>query len=386
MALERIFEKTNLFDYADCSGPFSAGDVYGNFCKNGIDYSESVQSVEAWGYDAASDRYRLNTLMTQKRYPSWSYQIRTIHPETGVVESYSYLTNNAVARAWTGEIFSGGLNKLFATYVITGSGSTQGIVEITDKTNFIPTAWQVANPVVNVTQIPKMAGSITGHAICFERDIATIFFPAFGMYTYDISNRPAASTQLAWHPFSEKFCWSVGYEDDQRLWALFADDIWNPSEAARTTLLKYNFFYNRIELVTELQKTTIPDRIAKVAWDSKRKKLGVVRIKQEGGAGVAINSFEVYNPRPAMSQITVPVNIDTMTPGKTTRMITNLLGTKAESGGGFRQVDLTATPAYILTVDHTVTKNNGSAEFEVTPQSPQEIDTITVEYDETKVV
>ena len=388
MALERILNVSNVFDYADCSGPFTAFDIYGTFCTLGSNYSEKVALVDAWVYDAAIDRYRLVVFMDQKVYPSWSIQTWVIHPETGAVESHESTNFAAVSHAWTGEIFNGGLNKLFATYIVTGLSPNlgQGIVEITDKTNLIPTTWQIEHPIINSVQVPDLAFSVAAHAICPERKLAVLFMVSLGFFVYDYSNYPAASTLVGWHPFPEGFCWSAGYEDDQRTWALFSNDIWNPSENAKTTLIKYNFLYNRVELVTELQKTSPADRIAKVAWDSKRKKLGVIRIKQEAADGAAINAFEVYNPQPAMTQITVPVNVSRLVPGKTSVMISNLLGTKAESGGGFRRIDLTATPSYILEQAQTLTKNNGSASFEVTPQSSQEIDTVTVSYDETKVV
>jgi len=384
MALELALRVQNVFEYADCSGPWGALDGYPPYCTGGITYSEKISLIDAWVYNPATDRYRFIALMSQYGWPSWSYQEWTIHPETGAVESHRTLVGFGVAHAWTGEVFSGGLNKLYATYANTAGEGKQGIIELT-RDDLIPTTWQVANPIVNATQISNLNLGISGMAVCPERKLVTICTSGGGMYTYDYSNYPATSTLLTWHPFPESYCWSAGYEDTQRMWALFSDNIWVPSTSAQTTLLKYNFFTGRVELVTELQKTDPPDRIAKVAWDSKRKKLGVMRIKAEDADGKANNAFEVYNPRPVMSFIAVPVNVSRLAPGLQVPFVTSLSGAKGESGAGGRRIELSASKADLLDLTSVVTEGAGSAVFNAYPESSQEVDTITVSYDETKV-
>lgn len=379
MALELLHRETDPFQYIDCTGPFGAGDVYGGFCENGINYSESISLFESFVYNRAKDKYVATFMMGQKKYPSWSLITLIIHPETGVVEQRVALTGFAVAHAWTNPVFNGGMNKTFAIYIAYPSS----IVEITIDDQ-IPTASQVANPIVTQTQLPALGATVYGHAVCPERKLVTLLSGTEGIVVYDYSAYPSAATKVSQQPFTELYSWSMGYEDDQRVWMLFANNIWSPSNAPISSLVKYNFWYDRFELVTELQPSPEPDRIAKVAWDTRRKKLCAFRIKADGGGGAARNDIEFYSPRPVMTRISVPVNLSTLATDKTTLMSTTLSGSKGEAGGGGREISLTAVPSAILQVSKAFTRDSGSAEFSVTPTGPYTNYQVDVAYNETK--
>ncbi len=140
-----------------------------------------------------------------------------------------------------------------------------------------------------------------------------------------------------------------------------------------------------MELLTELQTAGGGDRMAMVAFDTKRKKLGAVRFKNDEADGAPNNAFEIYIPRPAMFKITVPVNIKPADPGKRIPFVSTLLGTKGEAGG------LKAMTVSNVEVDGQLSKTevptqaNGAATFEYKSDTVGLTDTITVEYNETKV-
>jgi len=343
---------------------------------------ETLYQLDSFVYDASIDRYRFITLNTVGFWPSWSYYSSIIHPETGVEESRTLLgTAFAVAHAWTDPMYNGGLNKLYAGYLV----PTYRIVEVL-LPDGIPTATMISNPFVTTTQIPSLSVTNYGFALCPERKLVTILSASEGLVVYDYSASPAAATKKYWHPFHELYGWSVGYESDERCWLLYAGAIFGASNDGRQTLVKYNFLYNRFELISELQPNAISDRMAKVAWDTKRKKLGVLRVKADDADGAPNNAFEVYAPRPAITQVTVPVNVDRLSQNRLVPFVAHVLGSKGEAGG-LREVDVSAAPTTTLvTQPKQLTKNNGSVTIEITPPTAGAAEALTVSYNETKVL
>jgi hypothetical protein len=386
MALELLVRNENFYEYRSCDGnwspfPPSATVGYHGMCGTGTPYLESILMKDSFVYDASIDRYRFLTWVNMANYPSWQIVTSIIHPETGEEESRTPLTGFAVLHAWTDAIYNGGLGKLYAGYLVTASG--YGIVDVALPDMY---ATNIANPHLTQVQIPILAGTNFGYAICPERKLITIMTLMSGsrIVVYDYSNSPAEAVYKYEHPMPESFGWGIGYEDDQRCW-MIAANTQHGVATDRKTIMKYNFVTNKIELITDLQNIGNPDRIAQIAWDTKRKKLAAVRIKNDGANGIHDNAFEIYAPKPAMFKVTVPVNVKRLTEDTEVPFIANLIGSKGE-GGGSREVSISCAPtASLVTVPKQITEESGRVVIPITPPTAAATETLTVSYNETKV-
>lgn len=380
MALELVHRESNFYPYRTCAElPIHPLINYPPFCRLGIIYRESVALLDSFVYDASIDRYTMITWHNMVDYPSWSIWGTVVHPETGIIESHALVEQFAVEHAWTSTMWNGGLNKRYVMYI---DGK---VLEVT-RQDGIATAGQIANPVLTPTQVPSLAHSQGAVLVCPERKLVTLLDYVTGITVWDYAASPAVGTQLSSHPFPESWAWSAGYEDDQNIWALFSSTAFGSSNAANQALIKYDYQHNRMELLTELQTTTGVDRFAMVAFDTRRKKLAAVRFKDDEANGAPVNAFEIYAPRPAMFQITVPVNIARLAPEQKLTFIAHLLGTKAEAGALRALTIENVEVDGVLSKTEVPTQNNGAASFEYTTETVGLTDTVTVSYNEEKVI
>jgi hypothetical protein len=318
-------------------------------------------------------------------YPSWVISTSIIHPETGVEEQRIELVGYAVAHAWTDPMYNAGLNKVVAGYL--GGASGYEIVDVT-LPDGIPTASQIANPYVTATQIPNLAGTNQGYALNIQDKLIALVTLMSGsrIQVYDYSPFPAAAVYKWEQPFPESFAWSTGYEDEQRMWTLFSGSVWNTSSDGRQSLLKYNYARNKIELLTELQTAGSTDRMAAIAFDTKRKKLGAVRIKPDLPNGQHDNAFEIYSPRIAATRVTVPVNLDPISDESKPRFVSHVIGTKGEAGSA-RAVTVSVSPtATLIKTPTLVTGLNGRVEFVLEPHTAGAAEAVTVTHIDNKVL
>lgn len=387
MALELLLKNENFYKYVLCadahlSVPPAVGNFHG-FCLTTKIYFESIVWIESFVYNAATDRYWLVTTNYISNYPGQLVYFSIIHPETGVVESRVSVGLVSLGVAYTTTAYNGGLHKLFAGYAT----APYKVVEITTPYG-VPTASQITNPVVTATQIPTLLASNFGLLVSPENKLITVFssIAAEGIVVYDYSPYPSAAVRKWGQPFPDSFAWSAGYESNERVWGLFSGSLFGAPNSNGQVLLKYNFLHNRVELLSELQKNVVPDRDARICFDTKRKKLAAVRIKTDLANGQHVNAFEVYAPRPAMTQITVPVAITRLSPDMKVSFRAHLLGSKAEAGG-LRALSLENVEASGHLVKTEVpTEISGSAKFEYTTATEGLTDTVTASYDETKVI
>jgi hypothetical protein len=374
----------NAFEYLTCADnwvPFPPGATsgYHGWCGIGTrQYLEKALILDSFVYDHANDVYRFIVWMNQANYPSWKIKAYTFDPETAEMIDSTELVGFAVAHAWTDPMYNGGLNGLYAGYIV----SPYKIVNVSLPDGF-PSAAQIANPHVTATQIPNLAASNMGFAICPERKLFCMAQITNGIQTYDYSAYPSAATLLYYRPLPESFVWGMGYENEETCWLLCSDTI-TGAIATRQTLLKYNYGRDKIELVSELQQTGAPDEFAQVAFDTKRKKIAAIRLKADDADGRANNTFQIYSPRPVMAHITVPVNISKLSEDEEATLVTHLMGTKAEAGGN-KEITVSCAPtAGLITQPKLLTESSGRAAIKITPSTSGATETITVQYNETK--
>lgn len=400
MALELMVRNTDFYPYRSCADnwvvfPPGVTSGYHGWCGIGTNqYFESIIMIDGLVYDAAIDRYRFITWNNVANWPGWQLMSVLIHPETGAIEERTLLDGFAVAHAWTDPLYNGGYNKVYAGYIGISvymvdpvGGEFYGIVDVT-LPDGIPSPAQAGRPYVTNVQIPNLAGTNQGIIMCPERKLITIMTLMGGSFieVYDYSPYPSAAVFKWRQPFPESFCWSAGYEDDQRMWGLYSGAVFNSSNDGRQSLMKYNYNTNRIELLTELQTAGGADRMAAISWDTKRKKLGAVRIKNDGADGKHNNAFEIYAPRVAATRITVPVNLKPISDESVVPFVSHVLGSKGEAGAS-RDVSISCSPtAALITTPRMVTDNSGRVQFLIEPHTAGASETITVSHTDDKVI
>ena len=399
MALELVLRNTDFYAYRSCADswvPFPPGATtgYHGYCGTGQQYFETITMLDSFVYDASIDRYRFITWNNMANWPGWEIYAVTVHPETGVIESRTPLIGYAVAHAWTDPMYNGGLGKVYAGYIGISAymvdpvgGEFYGIVDVT-LPDGIPSADQAGRPYVTNVQIPNLAGTNQGIIICPERNYISIMTLMGGSFieVYDYSPYPSAAVFKWRQPFPESFCWSAGYEDDQRLWGLYSGSIFNSSTDGRQSLMKYNYLMNKIELVTELQTAGGGDRMSAISWDTKRKKLGAVRIKADGGDGKHNNAFEIYSPRVAATRVTVPVNLKPISDESVVPFVSHVLGSKGEAGAS-REVAISCSPtAALVTTPTMMTEASGRVQVNLSFHVAGASETLTVSHTDNKVI
>lgn len=390
MALELVLRNTDFYAYRSCADswvPFPPGATtgYHGYCGTGQQYFETITMLDSFVYDAAADRYRFITWNNMANWPSWVIMSSVIHPETGVEESRETLVGYAVAHAWTEPMYNAGLNKVVAGYLVTPGG--YGIVDVL-LPDGIPTATHVANPYVTATQIPILAGSNQGYALDPASKMIAISTLMGGsrIAVYDYSPYPSAATYKWDQQLPESFTWSVGYESSENMWLLCSGSVFNTSDDGRQTLLKYNYARNKMELLSELQTAGGADRMAKVAWDTKRKKLGAVRIKADGVDGKHNNAFEIYAPRIAATRITVPVNLKPISDEGVIPFVSHVLGSKGEAGAS-RSIAASCSPTAALVITpNMTTEANGRVQVTLKPHVAGATETLTITHTDNKVL
>jgi hypothetical protein len=400
--LELLVRNPNFLSYRSCSNwsvdttPWktlfpTAQYNATTMCNTSFPYMESIQDIEAFVYDQAADVYRLVTVNNIAYFPGWEFWSYIISPETGEIVSSDRLPGAALATFLTDQAFNGGLGKIWAGH--TGFLPFPAVYGITEVLlpNMYATSDMLANPILTNTQIPILAGTNFGFALAPEAKLITVLTlmggPRISVWDYSTSGAWPSSTpatEVYYHPAPESFAWGTGYEDEQRMWALFANTI-SGQTADRQSILKYNYASNRIELLTEMQNIGGNDRMARICFDTRRKKLAAVRIKADATNGAAQNALEIYAPRPAMTMVTVPVAITRLSNETEVHFISNLLGTKGEAGG-LKKVSISCSPdAGLVSKPSQLSEVNGRVEIVLKPTVAAAVETLTVSYDETKV-
>ena len=396
MALELLHRETNFYPYKqECSVlPLGWTGGVAGLCVGSKIYSESIALFDAFVYDASIDRYRFITWNWAAVAGGATITQCLIHPETGVIQERSDVPPYAVAHAWTDPLYNAGLNKIVAGYIGISvymvdpvGGEFYGIVDVT-MPDGIPSVAQAGRPYVTNVQIPNLAGTNQGHALCPERKLITIMTLMGGSYieVYDYSPYPSAAVFKWRQPMPESFCWGVGYENEDNVWGLFSGAVFNAANDGRQSLMKYNFARNKIELLTELQTSGGVDRMSAIAWDTKRKKLAAVRIKNDLANGQHDNAFEIYAPRIAAVKVTVPVNLKALSDESTVPFVSHVLGSKGEAGG-MREVTVSCSPtAALVTTPKLLTEANGRVQFNLKFTTAGASEALTVSHTDTKVL
>jgi len=386
--LELVFEKQDFFTYELC-GSTTGGTT---FCNGTNIYRHSIAQGPAHGiywiyYSEQLDRVVFLGRLATIDFTGLEYNIYTIHPETGSLELIFRGTSGGIGFAiqlqnqWT--LANGGQGRLYAYRSPLGGG--EAVMNISRTHYPFYTDYELANPLLTPTDIPNLdANQTIGPTISWvNRAYMQVGLGPFvsgienilEVYDIDTGNYRHGLTLPELVPLG------TAWEDDERMWMLCAEAS---SNSTRQTLVKYNFKYNVVELMTELQKGTTNDHQTMFAFDTKRKKICAVRIKDDSANGKYNNFYQVYAPQPVMSNLTVPVAIDIVGPtNEKSHFLTTLRGTKGESGGS-RLLTVSKTGSGTLVQNEIFTKKNGVGTVEYLGGTAGGSVTITVEHNETR--
>lgn len=374
--LELIHSVQDPITYASCStADYNLAVKWGGLCTLPVTYKESIYPVfNSFVYNHDEDVYTFTTTFTNVSIAAWRFAYYNFHPETGAVTASGNLTGVGLQ---AGRFYNGGLNSLYC------HSNLGDLIKVSVRNGVVKFHDDII--IDTPTDIPLTAIVNCGLAVCPERKLITSMNVVDFIKVWDYSSLPATTVHRVGQP--ENYYWSVGYESTEVCWGLFSGSIFaaQASNDARQSLMKYNYYKNKVELLTELQTSAVPDRLAFVAFDPKRKKLAALRIKNDEANGAANNALEIYNPRPAITKVTVPVNLDPISDEGTIRFVSHVLGSKAEAGGS-REVSISCAPtAALVTIPKQITTANGRVEVVLHPHTAGASEALTISYNETKV-
>jgi len=384
VALELVLQKTDFLTYRECGTDTNIG-YYG--CTGVINYKESAVTGDGeplrFYYHEGSDQFIYIGIFDNYEYPGWRYNVYFIDASTGntnnVFRGYGGL-GAALQLLNQGPMCNGPRGKIYSYQTGFAGGN---VMETSNWQVGLYTAYELANPILTTAQIPALNENVfMGPIISWINDRYVQLGASGLIESFSIST----GTKLYEISLPELYPAGTAWEDDERAWFLAGDNIFNPLGSTYQCLVKYNYRYNEVELVTEMQKQAAPDVAAFIAYDTRRKKLAAVRFKADASDGRQNNSFEIYAPQPVMSAITVPVSIDLVAPGADrSHFITTLHGTRGESGGN-RLITVSVSGSGSVAQNEVFTQDSGTAMIEYSGATPAASNTITVSHEETRSV
>lgn len=383
--LECIFRKVDFLPYRACAG--SPVDAYYG-CSGANIYRETITTGAAsllnFYYHENSDQFVLTAFLDVNEWPGWNYNVYLIDATTGTLNTVFRGFGGigaALQLANQGEIANGPLGKLYAWKGIT----PYGVMEISRWNFGIYTDWEIANPILTTADVSNMDIGHFGPILSFKNKLLVHSPLGSGSARVIQTWNYDTNTKLHDLVIPEAWTWGNAWEDDERVWFLVGDNIFNPGDSPLQSLIKYNYLHNEVELVSELQPSVLYDNSARIAFDTRRKKIGAIRFGPDMADGKHQNVFEVYNPQPLMDRLTVPVNIDLASPGKRGHVVTTLLGTRGEAGASrLLTCSVASAGEATLARNEVFTGLNGSATIEYVGGGPAATPTITATHEETR--
>ena len=308
MSLSFIKDIRPFPDYAEPGGDYFTG-LYG----------DPEESLHRFAYSESRDQF-----VVAGMFEWWPFGVRTGWPanlyfngETGAFEEgisapwnywQLYYQNMVWSQGSFGKVYSVGMSYAFSTYQI---------VEVDVDTRL---------PIINMTVPSNTWNPETYFSICsycMERQEAIIVesnpFGTNEIEVWDCSNPliPVQKSKLIPPGIVSNLC----YENKELMWLVTTEGI--------IAKFNYELAYPRYEVLSSVQDPGGDTLAYRVAYDSKRKRVVVFRIRDDAD-GKNQSSIEFYRPYYVPSQITEPVPVKKVVGGQVTDFVGHLLGSAGE--------------------------------------------------------
>jgi hypothetical protein len=273
-------------------------------------YSEKIAAVHAFYYNEASDCYHLVVMLSTSYYPGWAFANFKFNALDGSyagretsMTSDVYIAMTLAWSQWLGP----GLNNVF--YML--SNRTLNVVNLGDlrSTGEWTTQIDSWNP-------PVLSGANPWMINRFDDIIGVCTAGGLRLYG-SINSTPTMVGELLLPTPSVT---GISFEDRSRCWLVTSSGI----------LLKVNYVLRRWEVLTAVDSPNPAAKTFKVAYDTKRKQIGVFTWLNDAPDGSCLSLLSVYRPLYKAFGLTDPVPVQKLIAGTNIKFISHLHGGAGE--------------------------------------------------------
>jgi len=313
-----------------------------------------TNSINGFWYDSKTDEYVLFVLMQFTLWPSYRSNVYRINPETGLINSQT-LGFGILSSLQAFE--NGEFNKLYAYQ------NGVGVFEIDSQT------------LIKIGTTPIVSGADAGgfHLEPFIINRQDKLFVVDRVGELQIWNYDTA-TLIDTLAIPATGANDMAYEDNERAWTVL------PSFDGIPTVVKFNYKDVKIESMSAIQASGATDFQTLIAYDSKRKVVAIFRQRTDAVDGAAQHVLGLYKPFAVPTNITEPVPVGTLEPGKVTTFVANLFGDRGEMGQ-VKTVTVTNTGDGTILQPTVTPRTNGAVVFQYLAGPNPGSDTIQVQVD-----
>ncbi len=352
-----LIQETTPIAYELCQ-PGDGAVYHPELCTPPRIYRETVSGLGTRGfwYDSKTDEYVAYIAMDFTLWPSYRTNLYRISPETGLLNS-EILAFSGTGGGLTG-YENGGFNKLYAY------SNNNGVFEVDTQTLNV-----IGSPIV------PMGVTVSSHINPFIINQSTKTLVVDDTLVIEVWDYTAGSeVQLGEFGNPQLSLSDMAYEDDQRVWtvAIGADGL--------PTVIKLNYQDIKIESMSAIQAGTEPDLGIFIAYDSLRKVVAVLRMRPDAVDGAARHVVELYKPFAVPTNISAPVPVGPLVPGKVTTFVANMYGDRGEMGQ-LKTVTVTNTGDGTILQPTVTPRTNGSIVFQYLSGPNPGTDTIQIQAD-----
>lgn len=354
-----LLQSTVPVEYEECLP--GDGAVYNSYlCTPPRIYREEIQPTGILGfwYDETKDRFILLVRMSFALWPSWRINSYEIHPETGLV------TAQSLGRTISGVLFhgpytGGDFRRVYAN-------TLAGAVANVDPTTLVVDA---SNPLVTSADVD---GAAISRFVLNQTDRTIVLGRTGHVAVWNY----VTNTRLGRISLPELFVNDLAYEDNDRCWAVIAPTL----SLSNPGIVKLNYKKFVPELYTTLQPSDPVDVNTRIAYDSKRKNLGVFRQRANASDGAATHALEIYKPYSLPTTLTDPVPVQSVVVNQISTITANLVGDRGEVGQ-VKAVSVSNDGAGFILQPTVTPRVNGSITFQYQAAATLGDDTITLGVD-----
>lgn len=373
MSLWLVEEKAPCFDYIDFGSCFEetpVGWVDGRLWYSGElvtcpkHYLQTTGSIPHFYYDPGEDCIKMLVIYTTVYYPSWDVQLLKFSPDDGSwLNRAEVLARTSFAGIWgvayTNHATMGSYNKIYAT-----RNETTRIVEVDQWLQPVVGGWGVSPQ----TWTPP---GIYGFAVVNRQDqLLTGASSWFLDHWRNINSTPEKIGTTKLPSTVSYMCW----ESRNYLWVISPDG----------SIHKVDYQVPRYEMLSTVQNPQVTSTGFRITFDTKRKRVVVLRMMPDDTEGACQHRLEFYYPMVKPVGLTKPVPINSLRSGNPISFVSHLYGAAGEGVTPFTvNAELAPGAVGALKTPFAGTERNGRVVHRYQPDGAAE-ETIEISMDYTE--
>jgi hypothetical protein len=266
-------------------------------------YDECIWTINHFFYEPGNDYLVAYMLFSTYHWPSWAVYLYKWDAETGVCLGRQ--TASIFAISWANHAGVGSYNHIYTTM-----NSSTKIYEVPwDSLSYQAGMWSVDPNTWN-------PNSIYSHAVVNRLDGILCGVGSDHLDIWNLNPTPTRRMQLRL-PNSLGY---MAYENRENLWIVTKDGL----------VLKANYRAARWEMLSTVQNPS-PDAVNYLcAFDTRRKRLAVLRQRPDAEDGACQCQLEFYRPLYRSARLTDPVPVSPLRAGAKVRFVAHLIGEAGE--------------------------------------------------------